>query len=1024
MSNAWKPQSAGDIENRIIKLAGSYVPEWKFNADNPDIGTAIAQIFARQTEENNHLMSLMPERYHLEFVNMLDFTLHPAQPAASIVVFNMDGGVIPGARLPKGTRLSAESAFTDSGYAVFETDRNIYVTESQIRAVFQTDVERGTISPIFGQFDVPSIIAPDSLVPLSEDGENTEAPIAEPVLKSDIVDEEEIMVIPPFTLFGEKTTIGKSVIIIYHDRLFDGVDEPIFIRLEEGSDVAARIKNGEFTFRYMGADGFKDFDSVKLGEDGQTFTLLKSGECRKVRCGDKKYSVVILTCNGVMTDSLEVGGITISAGGDSRAPEYVGDGSIEMDVAKFVPFTDTLAVYNECYIGHDKCFSKNGARISLDFKLSYRENQIRLTMEQEEAELTVIKRKPKKTLFDNPAQVAVNEVIFEYYNGIGWKKLKFDSEYSGLFENTENGNIHMSFICPDDWKETENGPYSGRCIRMRVVRADNCYMRPAIHTYPVIENIKCSYSYEGKFVSPLKLEKIAGTVKEDITDRPGKGKAFTILSGSEYANDMLYIGLDRKLEEGPISIYFQLADTNNQNGVKFRMEYSTSSGFKEMRFNDLTEEFTRSGTIMFLPPSDMAERIIEGNRLYWIRFIRSTAQKSEGSDAFLPRIAKLCLNAVSVTNVQTGDETDFYVDEVMPNMRYVLGSDNILDAEVWVNEMGSLHSEEMERMIGENPERVRPEYDFLGRISAFYVLWDETDSFEEAPSRRCYRIDRMRGTLHFADGTYCDMPRVTDNVAFKVRVRSTDGEHGNVPEYEINGFLGDAPYVDSVGNPIRSHGGSNLETLDHALLRGAGMMNSRGKLVSERDYLRHIMEFSDSIDRARVVPGETIDGTGQPSDISIVLLMKDFADGAFSFHRIAALLKKELLKTCELTVSEDNLHIVEPIFVDISVNVWATCMNMDDSFEVQSDVKNVLNSYLNPTRTDTDDGWNIGVIPKESQLLMRLGVLRSRAIIQRVTMIGHYVDASGEHELDTKDIEVSPFMVIRNGEHKVYVTNK
>ncbi len=50
MSNAWKPQSAEDIENKIVRIAEKYVPEWKYNADNPDIGTVIAQIFARQTE--------------------------------------------------------------------------------------------------------------------------------------------------------------------------------------------------------------------------------------------------------------------------------------------------------------------------------------------------------------------------------------------------------------------------------------------------------------------------------------------------------------------------------------------------------------------------------------------------------------------------------------------------------------------------------------------------------------------------------------------------------------------------------------------------------------------------------------------------------------------------------------------------------------------------------------------------------------------------------------------------------------
>lgn len=1022
MSNEWNPPSAGEIEKRIESLAKRYVPEWRYNADDPDIGSVIAQIFARQTEENCHLMSLMPERYHLEFVNMLDINLHRAQPAASMVIFNMDGSIMPGARVPKGTRLSAESSLTDSGYAIFETDRNIYVTESRIRAVFQTDGERGTISPIFGDFDEPVIVPEEALV-MTEDEEMAES-ASGGTLYSNIEDEEQVYVIPPFTLFGEKTTIGKSVLTIYHDRLFDGVDEPIYIKFEGGSDIAQRIMSGEFSFQYLSKNGFMDFDSIKLSDDGELFTLTKSEECRKVSTGRDTYSVVIVKCNGIMTDSLEVSDIAISAGGASKSPEYVGDGSIEFDVRKFSPFTDTLAIYSECYIGHDACFTKGGARISMDFKLSFNENKLRLTPEQEEAELAIIKRKPKKTAIDNPAFVKVNEVIFEYYNGIGWKKLNLDSEYAGIFENGDSGDIHLSFICPEDWHESESGPYSGRVLRMRVVRADNCYMRPAIHTYPVIEKLKLSYNYEGRFSAPSKLEKISGTVKEDISDRLGQEKEFTVLSGSDYAGDMLYIGLDRKLEEGPISVYFQLAETNNQNGVKFQMEYSCGNTFKQMRFNDLTEDFTRSGTVMFLPPADMTEMVLEGNRLYWIRFVRAAAQKSEGSDIFLPRIARLSLNAVSVTNVQTGDEMDYYIDEIMPNMRFSLGSDNVLDAQIWVNEMGANSKEEMERMISDYPDRIRAEYDFLGRISAFYVLWDETDSFEEATSRRCYRIDRLSGNVMFADGTYCDMPRVTNDVAFKAKVRSTDGEMGNLSEGEINGFVGDAPYIDTVYNPIRSHGGNNLETLDHAMLRGAGMMNSRNKLVSETDYIRHIMEFSDSIDRARVVVGQTIDGINDPSDISIVLLMKDYADGAFSFHRISSLIKKDLLEHCELTVSEEHLHIVEPIFVEISVNVWATCMNMDDSFEVLSEVKGVLTDYLNPTSTATNDGWDIGVIPKESQLLMRLGVLRSRAIIRRVTMIGRFVDSTGEHELDTRDIEVSPFMVIKSGEHKVYISGK
>nr|WP_297703890.1 hypothetical protein [uncultured Butyrivibrio sp.] len=1018
MINAFKPQTIEDIENRIEKLRKSYAPEWEFDKNDPDAGSVIAKIYAKQLEENNRLMSQMPERYHLEFVNMLDSTLRPAQPAGSMVVFNMDSSTVMGTQVPKGTRLSAESDVTDSGFIIYETDRNLYVTDAQIKNVFMTDAEDGTLTPIFGELEVPEVISGIARS-VAADDESEQA-----LEEAEDLSTEERYQVPPFTLFGEKESVGKSIFIIYEPRLFDGIDEPIYIRFEASKELFDRINNGEFVFKYFSKEGFLEFDFVSLFEDNKTFILKKKKECRKVTIEDKDYSVVILEATGVMKDSLEITSVSVSAGGDSKSPEYVGDGSIEFDVDRFAPFTDSLAIYNECYIGHTPCFSKVGARITLDFNVFYTDNILKLSAEEEEAELAIIKRKPRKTAFDIPASTKVNEIIIEYFNGIGWKKLKCDTEYAGMFENAEDGQYKLSFMCPEDWIETESGPYSGKCLRMRIVKADNCYMRPGIHTYPTIEKLRLSYSYEGKFTAPSRLEKISGTKKEDITLRLGSGKPFTVLSGIDYHDDALYIGLDKKLTDGPVSVYFQLSEVNSQSGVRFRLEYSSSSGFNETRITDLTEGFTRSGTIMFMPAADMARMTLEGNKLYWLRLVRSKTRNADYNDAFLPRIVKLCLNAVTVTNVQTSDENDYYIDDVIANNSISLGFDNILDASVWVNENGYTRKEEMESLMQSHPERVRVEYDFQGRITAFFVLWDEVDSFDNPPHKRCYRIDRMSGKIIFSDGNKCDMPRVTDDIAFKASIRSTDGENGNLGVGEITIFTGESPYIDTVYNPIRAHGGSSLESLDHAMARCAGIMHSRWRLVSESDYVRYVMEYSDSIDRCRVVVGETIEGGHNPEDISIVLLMKDCADGAFSFHRISAALQRDILSRCALTITENELHIVEPIFVSVSVCVWAMVMDMDDAFEVQNEVKAVLSSYLNPVGRENGEGWDIGTLPKETQILMRLGVLRSKAIIQRITMIGKYVDATGEHELDTKDIKITPFMVARNGEHKVIITNK
>ena len=77
--NEWKidKRSREDLENRIEELASSYVPEWHFDRENPDIGSVIAKIFADQMAGNLQRYNQVLEKYHTEFVNMLGISLLP-----------------------------------------------------------------------------------------------------------------------------------------------------------------------------------------------------------------------------------------------------------------------------------------------------------------------------------------------------------------------------------------------------------------------------------------------------------------------------------------------------------------------------------------------------------------------------------------------------------------------------------------------------------------------------------------------------------------------------------------------------------------------------------------------------------------------------------------------------------------------------------------------------------------------------------------------------------------------------------
>ena len=172
--------------------------------------------------------------------------------------------------------------------------------------------------------------------------------------------------------------------------------------------------------------------------------------------------------------------------------------------------------------------------------------------------------------------------------------------------------------------------------------------------------------------------------------------------------------------------------------------------------------------------------------------------------------------------------------------------------------------------------------------------------------------------------------------------------------------------------------------------------------------------YSDTIDQVSVVSGCTIDGREDPADISFLLLMKDYAEGSYAFHRIVGGLKKDLTCRCELTLAEEHIHLTEPVFVDVSVSVW-------DSFEIQSLLEECLREYLDPLTEGKGGGWRIGTMPQKPQILMRLGVLKSRAVVKRSVMIASYTDAEGYHEYDLGDFKVTPFMVPRSGKHFVHI---
>ncbi|MBQ3789304.1 MAG: hypothetical protein II800_00060 [Lachnospiraceae bacterium] len=1022
--NHWKKltideRTQADIEERIRELSDSYGTGWQMDEENPDIGYALARIFSGLMKENIDRMGDVVDRYHTEFVNMLDISLLPARPASSIVVFNLADVGVPGTDIPKGTRLLAE---TDTEPIVFEADHSIYVTGVELSAAYMTDGETGVIAPILGDFvKVPPVAYPR---------EESEEEIIETVIPEEAIsEEEETPQIRPFRLFGEKEGIEQYAVVFYHDAVFDGAGESVHVRIAGGGRLADDILAGRYRFEICDRDDalIPVSSCEEITEDGdpeiRILSITIPGEAARYRIGEKSCRALLLTATEPVHQTVPVESVRFASHGDATPAQHVSDGRRDCEVGHFQPFGDTLSLFQECFIGHDDYFRMAGSEITLRFRISYGEHPIGVSQETIDNSLKVIKRKPRAEKTDSPAECCADEVMIEYYNGTGWKRIPEFSGETMLFARPEVRELEIRFRCPDDWEQIAAGAYEGRCLRLQILRADNCYYRPAIHHYPVIDGLSISYSYEESYVDPLRMEGVFGTNRRDLTTLMKAGKGFSLFEPGAYQEDALYLGFSDRMTAGPISILFRIEDGARSAEVPCVFEYASREGFEPLKVLDHTRDFTRSGVVMFLPPSDMARTVQEGKRLCWIRVRRAPGSPRADADKGLPRIMGIDLNAVQVSNIDTRPTQSFYVEEIRPGMRFAIGVFNILDADVWVNEMGRWPREQMKAMLADRPDDTRAEYDITGAISAFYVRWHEVSRLETAEDPRSYRLDRMTGQIVFGDGVKTWLPRVLDDTAFTIMVRCCNGEAGNVPAETINSLTGNFLYIDRVSNPVKAYGGSNIESVDSALERGASILSSRGRLVTIRDYCRAVMAYSDTIDQVAGLVEGTATGNAE-DEVTFVLLMKDYADGSYAFHRIVGGLRQYLLKQCELTILPERLKIVEPIFVEISVSVWVKVLDIDHSFEIRDEMRACLDDYLNPLGYGTGRGWRIGVLPGRTQLLMRLSSLKSKAIVRRSVMIARYTDDTGTHEMDLDDVRVTPCMLCRGGEYTVTVMDQ
>ena len=998
------PRGQEDLRRQIAALAASYTPEWRFNPEDPDIGTTIALIFAGQMADNIQRLNQVMGKYHTEFVNMLGISLLPAYPASGVAVFSVIQDTVPGVPLPKGTKLLGRGTEVGDEPVVFETMGDVYLTAARLTDIISISSHFGKIIPLLGG---PQQV---QILPLSIPGE--EAPLQ--------AGRAGAISLFDYTLPG----VERNAAVLYHQNVFDTAPgASIHLRLTgvgESGAAVERLSDAEhYRWSYRSPEGLTPFSSVQV-EDG-ALVLDKSEEgSEPLNFDGAAYDLICVEALSPVAEPVTLSQIQLASSCQDAPPAFLCHNDQDLEPDRFLPFGDTASLFDECYIGHDRIFSQRGALITMDFTLSSQQRLVTFTPQQQADELKIIKRKPRAIQFETAA-TSPQTVSLDYFNGLGWRKLPCLHDWSTLFDGEHPGQVSIAFRCPDDWQSTVIGGYQQRCIRLRVLRADNCYLQPCMHTMPVVENLRLSYRYDQDWKLPNLLQAIRGTRITDLTAPLLSGTPVTLFQPLPYPGNALYLGFDQRPAGAPVSLLFDVAESVHFQNAPIQFEYSSYSGWKPLKVIDNTQNMSSAGTVLFMPPSDMAPLPVEGIARFWLRLVDAENIYVD-QERHHPLIRSILPNAVEIQNIETLEPEPFYLTAPGPNMTFPLAAQNILSAQVFVNERDKLSLPMMQQLIQERPEDVQVEYDFLGNISSFFVRWTEVESFDNStPTDRHYTIDRMNNTISFGDGVNVSIPSARDEVAFTVQAVCCKGKGGNLPRGAVNALRGHMLYVDSIYNPIATYAGSDLEDLDSAHRRGANILSGRGRLVSQVDFVREVRAFSNAIDKVKCVPGVDMDGLPDPRLVTIAIMMRDYADGSYSFNGLKDRLRRQLLARSEATLESDCLILSEPVYVSISLTIWAQAEDAHRSFELQTLIQEAVDRFLDPLEREDSRGWDIGVLPTQSQLGMLLHALRGPGHVLRFLATARYVDRFGTHERSLDELPDNPFLIGVPGQHRIYV---
>jgi predicted phage baseplate assembly protein len=325
----------------------------------------------------------------------------------------------------------------------------------------------------------------------------------------------------------------------------------------------------------------------------------------------------------------------------------------------------------------------------------------------------------------------------------------------------------------------------------------------------------------------------------------------------------------------------------------------------------------------------------------------------------------LYLNTVLASQAETIQDEILGSSRGVANQTFTLATFPVITEQLWVNELAALSEGERAALKARDDVEIDDLKDDQGTTTAFWVRWQPVDDLTEAHAAdRVYSIDRTFGQVQFGDGIHGMVPPAgRDNL--QGTYQAGGGVRGNVAASLITALRTTIPFVDRVVNRLAAGGGSDTETLDHALERGPQMLKHRSRAVTTEDFEWLTREASQAIARVKVLPNFNDQGRFETGWVTVIIVPESQDARPLPSPQLRAQVEQFLRdRAANLVTFPRQVQVTGPTYVAVNVEAVLVPTRIELAPQVEATALQRLRRFLHPlTGGYLNRGWEFGRLP-------------------------------------------------------------